>query len=34
LQELEGKLHREVARLDRRVDSAYRRARLWSLMGF
>jgi Zn-finger nucleic acid-binding protein len=34
LQELEGKLNHEVARLDRRVDSAYRRARLWSLMGF
>lgn len=34
LQNLESRLHREVSRLDLRIDSAYRRARLWSLLGF
>ncbi|GIX46665.1 MAG: hypothetical protein KatS3mg131_0876 [Candidatus Tectimicrobiota bacterium] len=34
LQDLEAKLTREVARLDRRIDRVYRRARLWSLLGF
>jgi Zn-finger nucleic acid-binding protein len=32
--ELETKLDREVTKLDRRIDSAYRRARLWSILGF
>lgn len=31
LSRLESKLTQEVLRLDQRVDSAYRRARLWSL---
>ena len=34
IRELHYKLDREVARLDREIDSAYRRARLWSLLGF
>ena len=33
LSNLESKLNHEVTRLDLRVDSTYRRARLWSLMG-
>ena len=32
--EMESKLFKEVTRLDVRIDSAYRRARLWSLLGF
>ena len=31
---LESKLTQEVSRLDRKADSIYRRARLWSLLGF
>ena len=34
LAELETKLDHEVTKLDRRIDSAYRRARLWSMLGF
>jgi len=34
LSNLESKLNREVLRLDRKINSNYRRARLWSLMGF
>lgn len=31
---LEGKMEQEILRLDKRVDSAYRRARFFSLIGF
>ena len=33
-QRVESRLTQEVLRLDKRVDSAYRRARLFSLLGF
>jgi Zn-finger nucleic acid-binding protein len=34
LSDLQSKLNNEVTRLDIRIDSAYRRARLWSLLSF
>ncbi len=34
LDELHSKLLKEATRLDLKIDSAYRRARLWSMLGF
>lgn len=33
-QRLESKMDREVVRLSKKADSVYRRARLWSILGF
>lgn len=34
VRDLEHKMNQEVNRLDKKIDSAYRRARFWSMLGF